>query len=209
MAGIGADIAEVINELGTEVTVLRDPTNFTEKIMYDMDGSTSRFFYREYMLNAEFTNSTKIISGDIIQFNGLSYMVAHSTPESFENETVELVSVLYKCNFPDTTFILSPVNVQDPVTFEITQNWSVKKTRPYGLIYRMAFYTELDKDTSDGRDLGARPEGFIPSNVGVSIGDRLQLSPTEFYMVQSIEKYEHPGLDVLKLVLDERPVYVP
>lgn len=209
MAGIGVDISEVINELGTQVSIIRDPVNLTEFIMYELDNSSSRAFYREYVLYASFVHDSVIVHGDVLFFDNAYYMVAHKTSESFENSIVEYMAVLYRSNFPPGALILSPTQTQDPVSFAITQDWAVKKATPFGLIYKSDFFTLLEEDISLGRDLGVRLECVVPSSYGVQERDRIQISPTEFYRIQDIEKFRFPGLCVLTLVDDERPAYVP
>lgn len=209
MAGIGADIAEVINELGVLVTIVNQVGQPTEKITYESDGSSSRSFYREYALNAEFVYTTLIQPGDVLFFNNLYYMVAHKTLESFENEPVEYTGVLYKNNIPRTALLLSQKQTQDPVSFAITQDWDVKETNLFGLLYRTNSYTLLEPEVAVGREVGFRIECVLPAAYNVLIKDRIQLSPTEYYRVQDTERFKFPGLHVLTLVEDERPAYVP
>lgn len=209
MAGIGADISEVISELGVTATILRTPTNLTEKLMYEVNEQATRPVVREHFINASFSYNTQVVSGDVIQFGGFTFLVANMTPDSFEGEVVEFVSLIFKCNIANTAKILSPVETQNPTTYEITQGWTVKKDSPYGMVYQGDFVTLLNPEVSTGKEVTFRLQGCVPSSYQVKMLDRLWLSTTEFYRVQDVDDYTYPGLSVLTLVEDDRGVYTP
>ncbi len=207
MAGIGEDIAEVIKEMGVLVTILRTPKDIKEYMSYEVDTSTSRAFYQEYVLNASFTFNSVVKSGDVVIFNAdRIYLVTTVIPDTFENSVVENNVTLYKNNFPDTAMLLSPSKVQDPDTFKITHSWVEKKVRPYGLIYKTDYNAPVFPEDSTGRDVRFSMEAVIPSEYLAAVGDRILLTDSEYYRIQDIEKYKFSGMDLLTLVSDERPL---
>jgi hypothetical protein len=121
VASVGADIAEVYVELGTLVTILRTPTNLTGYIIHDVNMQSSRPMAREHMLEPFLPFDTPIVTGDIIQFNGGSYIVSHKTADMFENATVEYASTIFKCNVPTTAVLF--LNYADVVNTKVCTLW--------------------------------------------------------------------------------------
>lgn len=206
---IGVDIASVINELGTTATILRTPTNLTEKILYEINEISTSPFTREYFLNASFIYNSVIVSGDVIQFSGITCLVSSKTPDNFEDSTVENLAVLYKCNLPSTAKILIPGQTQNATTYEITPTWTVRKSLAYGLLYQDTRGTLKNEDSPTGKDPVFQLVCLVPDSYGVVQDDRLLVTSTEYYRVQDIEKYQYPGIHVLSLVEDNRLVYTP
>jgi hypothetical protein len=206
MAGIGVDIAEVINELGITAIILRAPLNLSEKINYDVNEQANNKFVREHLLTTSFAYDTVIISGDLLQFNSETYLVANKTPDSFEGGIVEYVGIIYKCNLPALSKILIPLETKND-DFTITLGWQVRKSPVYGIIHYNLRSVLLDSDASTGKETVYRLESFVPASYGVQPLDRLYISETEYYRVENVEKYLLPGIHVLSLVEDERALY--
>ena len=209
MAGIGADIASVINELGMLATIVRAPTNLTEKIVYEVNEQATNAFVREFHLNTSFQYNTVIVPGDVLQFNGFSFLVANKTPDDFEGSVVEYAGVIFKCNLPSTAKIVTWEQTQNATTYEITAGWTIKKSIVYGLIYQDSRNTLLDEGSPVGRDTIFGLMCLVPESYNAAKLDRLIVSATEYYMVQDVEKYQFPGIHVLTLIEDTRAVYIP
>lgn len=208
MAGIGPDIKEVMQELGVLATILRTPTNITEKITYDVNGQASNVFMREFALAASFAYDTVINVGDLIQFNSETYIVVHKTPDDFEGEVVEYASGLLKCNIGNFSAVVYG-KTQDPDTFVITTGWTVRIANCKGLMYKGARSALLNADSTTGKETTFLLDCFVPAYYDIHKDDRIYISPTESYRVQDVEKYFYPGCHVLSLVEDERMVYTP
>lgn len=209
MAGIGDDIKAVIEELGTLVCIYRTPSNIYEKITYDIVESGSSEFSREFLINGSFSNVTNIVIGDVLNFNGTDYLVISKVPDMFEGEVVEYVSMLYKCNIPDSSALLSYVQSTNQTTFVVTQGWSVKNSSLRGLLYSDSRGKIKNTDVSSGKEITYVLQGFIPSHYNAIIGDRVYISSSEYYRIQDIDFHKIPGVSVLELVEDDRVVYTP
>lgn len=205
---IGPDIKEVLQELGTEVTVLRSPTNFKEKITYEVDSQSSNPFMREFALTASMAYDTAIVSGDLLQFSGLTYMAASMTPDQFENETVEFATVLFKCNRNGFKIVYWNKS-QDPVTYKITAGWSVRVASAYGLFYKDFSGNTIEPNTSAGKEPAFILKCLLPASYNVEAEDRIYLSSTEYYRVFDLVRYAYPGLNEVRLVEDNRGIYTP
>lgn len=203
MAGIGSDIADVMNELGVEATILR--TGSVEKITYDTHTSTVPFI-REHFLNASLPYNTAMVPGELFSIMGQVYFLGSKVPDFFEGEVVEYNCSMYKCNLPATASLVYETEVKDSETFKITKGWATRKSPIYGLIFKDARKAINDSEVSFGKQPTYRLECIVPDSYGVEIADRLIVSPTEYYRVEDIEKHEYPGMWILELVDDGRKV---
>jgi hypothetical protein len=208
MAGIGIDIADVMDELGVSATILRSPTNLTEKINTSIK-ETADPFTQEYEFDASFKYNTVIVPGDVIQMLGTSYIVMNKTGDLFEGEVVEYAAGLYKCNTSSTALLLSPTSSVNQTTFVVTSGWSIKKSPAYGFVYKGKRGVSANEETSPGKETTYTLYCLVPASYGAMKLDRFQLSPTEYYRVEDVETYQYAGVHVLSLVEDERVVYVP
>jgi len=209
MSGIGPDILEVINELGILATILRSPINLTERLTYDVNGQASNPFMREFSLAASLIYTSVIVSGDVVQFGGTSYLVGSKTPDVFEGEVVEYAAILLKCNVPALFSLVTYGPSTNQSTFVVTTGWTVRRANCYGLIYRGARSALLNEEVSLGKETTFTLDCFVPASYGAAPQDRLYISATEYYRVQDVEKYAYPGIHILKLVEDDRVVYTP
>ena len=98
---IGPDIEEVLDEVGTKYTILRDSGNITGEYTYTKTNSqATKPFIREFFLEGTMQYDTYVGSGDIIEFTttGKRYLVSHITPTLFENTVIRYEVVLYLAN---------------------------------------------------------------------------------------------------------------
>ena len=100
MAGIGADIKEVLEELGEPI------------IVYKLDGSIiygefcdpeayyehSTEFIRQNCYAGTFAYDTTVTYGDIVSFNDLFFLMLNVKPTTFEREKVDNLAFFVQCN---------------------------------------------------------------------------------------------------------------
>lgn len=208
MATIGDDIKnDVIQALGTAVTILRDGGNITgEKCLYEINRQVTKPFIREFFLETQFAYDTQAVSGDIVQFDDARiFIMVNKTPEQFENVAIEQQCVLYKCNVAGE--LLRPSGeAWDTQTYHKVQSWETIKSDTSALLTEALFGNELDDDAELGNIGLTRNELYIPHSVGTRIGDRFQpvSGESEYYMVEVIKTRKHPGVDVCELAEDTR-----
>ncbi len=96
--GIGSDIREVLEEVGTFVEI--EGTALTEYVDYDFNVQVGNPFLREHMRSATLPHDTVIQAGNIlyVPVNGERMLVVNFIPEMFENHIVTINSTFYKCN---------------------------------------------------------------------------------------------------------------
>jgi len=208
MAGLGADLREVYDELGAITHIVnRVPVVTTERILYDINSQATKPFIREHHLDATLPYDTLITTDDVIFIVSTNkyYLVMNKTPELFEDSVVEWNTVLYSCNLVPTACILREVETR--VGYNMTVGWEIVSPAPlYGLMSDRLFGSEIDQHTpSTGQSAIWRIDCYLPKFYGIKPLDRLYLTETEYYKVESVQEYNYPGVCVAMLVEDTRP----
>lgn len=207
MAGIGADISEVISEVGLSFTILRDSGNITgESCTYEMNTQATKPFIREHQLEANFIYTTQAVVGDVIQFtDGRNYLIMNLIPEIFEEEVVNYSATLYLCNLTTTACLLRPAEVRDTETYNLVAGWETVEAAPmYGILDDRAFGSMVDEFEEVGQIQLWKINLIVPKTYGIKPFDRLELSATQYYKVDTVESYWFPGCHRALLVEDTR-----
>jgi hypothetical protein len=203
---IGPDIEEVLDEVGTSFTILRDSGNVTgEKTYYKSNSQVTKPFIREFFLEAWFSYNTEAVGGDYVQFNttGDIYLVMNRTPQMFEDAIIKWDVVLYKCNV--VIDILRPVesdgwdaNYQKPTT------WQYIQEQRYALITTPLYGHDLATDEELGY-LGLEVhEMYAPLSFDIQTLDRIRLTSLEYYRVETIKPRRYEGVNVFEIGEDTR-----
>jgi hypothetical protein len=211
--GLGPDIAEVYEELGSDATIVsRTPPITGERVIYDINSQATKPFIREHHVDASFPYNTELLAGDIVYIlkSDRYYMAMNKTPEMFEDEIVEWSVVLYLCNLPSTAHLLRPIEIRDSTTLKMINSWEVVVDDPmYGLLSDRIFGSALDQETPKvGQFPVWRMDLYAPKSYGIKPLDRLVISETEYYKVEAVESYNYPGCVVALIVEDTRPATV-
>lgn len=207
-AGIGADITEVINEVGVTYTILRTPTNITgEKCVYDLNTQATKPFIREHQLDAEFVKDTSAVVGDVVRLlDDRHYLVMNLIPEIFEDEVVSYSATLYLCNLPNTACLLRPAEIRDDETYDVVSGWQtiIAAGSMYGLLDDRAMGTMIDEFAEVGQIQLWKINLIIPKSYDAKPLDRLYVTATEYYKIEAVESYWYPGCNRCLLVEDTR-----
>jgi hypothetical protein len=185
---IGPDIEEVLEEVGTKFTILRDSGNVTgEYLDFEPNSQVTKPFIREFFLEAMLSYATEVVSGDVIQFDTTSsrYLVMNFTPALFENVVINYDVVLYKTNVHLNIYrssIVQDANYRDRTV------WTLVKANVDALMVSPLYGSSLDED----RELGAlglqMQDIFVPLSVGLRTFDKLVVLETgEHWKVESIK----------------------
>jgi len=203
---IGPDIKEVLAEVGVGYTILRDSGNVTgEYLSYKPNAQVTKPFIREFFLEASLSYDTKIVSGDVIQFNTTedNYIIMNSTPALFENTVIKYEAVLYKTNVIVT--ILRPSVVRDTQTYLMRTIWTSIKADAKALFASPMFGIDLDTNEELGLIGIGNHELYIPHSYGAQVLDRIRISSTEFYRVEVVKSRRYKDVDVLDIGEDVAP----
>jgi hypothetical protein len=213
MAGLGIDIKEVYTELASEFTIInRSPVVTGERILFEVNAQATKPFIREHQLDCTIPYDSQIEAGDVVLMNktGRYYMVMNKTPETFEDETVEWDVVLYFCNLPVTTHIVRPVEQRNMQTYNMVSGWQVVADDPvYGLMTDRVTGSEIEQqNVAAGQFPIWAISLLLPKYYDVKPLDRIILSETEYYKIETIESYYYPGVYQIKIVEDTRKASV-
>jgi len=203
---IGPDIKEVLAEVGSAITIIRDGGNITgEYTMYASNAQVTKPFIREFFLEGVLSYDTAAVIGDVIEFNtsGDKFLLINKSPAILENETYKYDSVFYKTNI--VADILRPTSSTRPVqTYHSATVWEYVKRQVNILITTPLYGHELDIDEPIGQMSLEVHEMYIPTSVGIRVQDQVRVSHQEFYKVDSIKPRRYDGIDVVELSEDTR-----
>lgn len=204
---IGPDIDEVLDEVGTSFTILRDSGNLTgEKTYFKSNSQVTKPFIREFFLEAWFPYNTQAVGGDYVQFITTQdiYIVMNITPSMFEDAVIKYDVVLYKCNVQ--LDILRPYESDDwDANYQKLTSWQMIAGRKWGLVTTPLYGHDLATDEELGY-LGLEVhELYLPENLGVQTLDRIRLTSLEFFRVETIKPRRYEGVNVFEIGEDTRP----
>lgn len=206
---IGPDIKEVLAEVGTAYTIIRSAGNVTgEYLDYELNAQVTKPFIQEFFLDASLSYDTVLIAGDVLEFNviGNRYLLMNKTPETFENQVISYAAVLYKSNV--NIEVLRPSESDwHRHTFQKVTIWTSIGSID-ALLTTPLFGNSLDTDEEIGLIGLQNREMFVPSSLGIRELDRVWIDSSEYYRVESVKKRRYPGVDVLELGNDTRPLTV-
>jgi len=207
--GLGEDIKEVYTELGSLATIVnRTPEIENERVIYEINAQATKPFIRGHHLDATFPYDTQVETGDVIFIEEAAkyYMAMNKTAEMFENSKIEWNVVLYLCNLPVTACFLRPIEVRNPISYDIVSGWQVFAPPPvYGLLTDRIYGTNVEQGEIVGQVPLWRIDCYLPKWYGLKPLDRVFVSSTEYYKVESVENYNYPGVAVALMVEDTRP----
>lgn len=209
MAGLGIDIKEVYTELAAEFSIVnRSPVITGERILFEVNAQATKPFVREHQLDCTIPYDSYIEVGDVVCMNKTDryYMVMNKTPEMFEDEVVEWDVVLFYCNLPAATHIVRPVEIRDKTTYNMVSGWQVVTDAPvYGLLTDRVTGSEIEQqNVAAGQFQIWSISLLIPKFYDLKPLDRIVLSDTEYYKIETIESYYYPGVSQVKIVEDTR-----
>jgi len=207
MPGIGEDIKEVLEELGTTITITRpDGTTFIEKgDLVDYPTSSTEFI-RQFFSTLTLVYDTRVIAGDIFKAVNKYYLVINSTPSSFEDELVDFTVSVYRCNVHGRIKRLT--ETRDPVTKLTIPVWSEVGNAVRALQHESRLGNELVLEENLVGLSMFQHSLYLPSYMDIQIGDRwypMESSDTEYYRIYGIDKKRLESVFVCGLKEDTRP----
>ena len=195
---IGPDLAEVYEEVGTSIKILKPDgsTVLGEFLDFDINRQVTKPFIREFFIEASFSYITVVAGGDVVEFivDGRKFLIMNLTPEFFENQIINNNAVLYKCNEVATIKRLTKADWNVDYKREIT--WPNVAVDVPILLTERFFGTGLGavepKDFMEYDSLDNQM--YISGYYGVKPLDRVWLSDTEFFQVDFVERRKFEGV---------------
>ena len=207
---IGPDLAEVYEEVGTSIKILKPDGSMVlgEFLDFDINRQVTKPFIREFFMEASFSYITAVVGGDVIEFivDGRKFLIMNLTAEFFENKIINNNAVLYKCNEVVTIKRLTKGGWGAGYKREIT--WPNVAVDIPVLLTERFFGTGLgaveSKDFMEYDILDNQM--YISAYYRVKPLDRVWLSDTEFFQVDFVEKRKFEGVWSCVLSEDTRGI---
>jgi len=208
MAGIGEDIKDVLVELGTSILIYKypGPTTITEACDHEFYSTHSSEFLRQFFSGVSLVYDSQVVSGDVVDAMGMSFIVTSISPTYFENEIVDLTAVFYRCNCVGKIQRYLQKSSWDG-DYKKVRAWQDIYTGAKALQYENKFDQKqiIEADilalTIDGNIL------FLPSYITVKEGDRWfpdETDLTVFHRIASIDTKRLDNVSVCILKDDKR-----
>jgi hypothetical protein len=205
MPGLGDDIKEVFQEVGTHFYINRATVihESGEYLIYELNRQVTKPFVREHFLEAEVAFETSIQTGDIVVFDdGRKFLVMNRTAEQFENEAVLNNVVLYMSNV-SAKILRSSGEDWDENYLKIPR-WQVVADEVPALLTEALYGHSLEADEEIAQIGLEKHEGYFPKWVGIQALDRIEWASGEFYKIETVKTRRYTGIDVVQLAEDTR-----
>lgn len=207
--GIGPDIKEVLQEVGTPFTILRDGYLVTgEHLRYQPNRQVTKPFIREFFLECEVAYDTVSFVGDIIRIPTLnsSYIMMNKTGSEIEGEVFRYDAVLYKANVSGE--ILRPSDSGEIAAtyshdYHKKTDWVNIRSNAHALLTESMFGVDLDK-REYGQISLSKNDLYVPHRYGIRVNDRYVATSGEYYRVTSVSLRRYDGVDVVEVEQDTR-----
>lgn len=205
--GIGEDIAEVINELGTALHIIdRDPVvieyalPYTTKVL--TKPSTANTFQLMYG-----NMYTTVVEGDLIEIPAMGhelYRCMTKRYNTFEDQAYRVPLVLYRCN--EALSIYRSIEKRD-ANYDVVQQFApVEEAQGINCLMNDKLYSsEFDNDTQSFTSIDVKGRiAYIPTKFDIRIKDRLIDRKGRLYEVTIIEDHTFENMYVVYTESDTR-----
>lgn len=205
MAGIGDDILETLEELGSPITIIKvDGTEFTEFAMFESFYKDSVDSNRQFGYTGTHPYNSDMAAGDLILYMDKYLLVLNSKPTIFEQEVVEIKTYLVECNC-DGRFTRF-TELRDPDTLKLTKTWV--NLFPEASIHALQFEKEPFVENFEGvSQLSFSSQKLYTQAMDVKVGDRWCPNDddlTEHYKVMQVFSRKFSGCNYYILEYDTR-----
>lgn len=205
---IGEDIKDVLEELGTSISIYKypGPTIIQEVTDHEFYTTHSSEFLRQFFSGVTLCYDTQMESGDLAEVGGQFFLCTTIAPNNFENAPVDYTAVFYRCNVLGKLARYEQ-NAGFDAQYQKIRGWVDVYTDVHALEYENNFdqkhiiEEEIVAITQKGHML------FLPSFVTVKEGDRWypDLSDlTTYFRVSSIDTLRLDNVTIATLNDDLR-----
>jgi hypothetical protein len=205
---VGPDIKEVLSEIGSPFTIIRESTISGEYLRHKPNKQAIKPFVLEYFLETEIAYDSAVLPGDIINITSLNadFLVIHKQGSDLEGEIYKYDCILYKSNVsgelqrPTVTEMSGETYSQ---TYQEVTTWNTIKSSAYGLLTESLFGNELNEQDFAQLSL-VRDELYLPSSYGIQVNDRYSPKSGEYLKVTSVKRRTYSRVDVVTVEEDTR-----
>jgi len=210
---IGEDLLEVLEELGSKISIYKYSTGQTFEEFVDTSFEVNHVYpwTSHYMMKCDFGYNTKADAGDLITFiddmqHPTKYLIVALAKERFEQSVIAKEGVIYMCD--SIAHIQRRTEIRNASTnYEPIVSWPTVYSGEYCFITGL-----LDNNKEFERKFGEfsvdRNQLFISTFIDIREGDRCTVNSDnysgEVYQVISVEKDYLPGISICNINEDNR-----
>lgn len=203
--GIGDDIKDVLQELGTPISILKLDGSIIsgEYIDYEHYYEKVTEFRRQFCYSGDFQFDSAVKQGDVISFDDKSFLMMNVKRDLFEGEAVITSNYFIECNVTDGVFKRN-METRDPVTRRLSSGWTNLHENCNAVMVE--------------KEVRIHPEQVMNFSLhhftlytmaypDIVVGDRWfpdAANTSEYYKVMSISKFKFAGLLTIDLQEDAR-----
>lgn len=201
---IAEDVAEVMDELGTVLTIHNSDGTITEEhVDFESFPDHSTLFTRMFIYSGTMASTSAIVMGDIVSFGTLFFIVTNKIGSNFENDLIENTVIFYRCNVIGS-FKRYNDNPGYDADYERKPDWDVIKSDVRACLVEKKLTTELE-DHLDVSAVSNETNVLYVSAVNeIKVGDRWELTAEERFRIDSISRYEIDNVFVCQISRDNR-----
>jgi len=206
MSELGEDLNEVHEEVGTSFTILRDAGEISgEYCIMKKNAQVTKPFTREFFMEGKFNWDSGLVAGDVVRASdGRHFILMNETPAMYQDEAIEQLGVLYKCNVSGELQRISGEAGYDD-EYNSTASFVTIKESCYGLLTESLYGHDVETDEEIALLGLENHEFYTPHSMGVQRFDRLiPVSGEDSLMVESVKTRKYDSVDVVTLSLDRR-----
>lgn len=204
MTGIGPDIAEVLNELGTLINIIKHDGSATvqEYMDYEIKIEANSPFLTQFIIDVTLTHNTTVVPGDIIQIvdDSSYYILVVLNKTRFEDSVVTCEGVIYKCNMVGS---FSRLTTERDSTYELETTWTDYQTNePVLLTGSIDNYDIIDRPYAQFAI--SQDNLHVSGDVAVQVGDRFTNAAGDAYEIKAVSLYRLNNVTMCRVVSDTR-----
>jgi hypothetical protein len=209
MAGIGDDIKDVLQELGTPFKIHKvDGTVIVgEYLDYGHFYDSSTEFIRQFVYSGDFQYDSKVDYGDIISFDGKFFLVTNVRATLFENSTVDHSNFFVWCN--KIGWFGKETKVRDPQTMENTILWqAVHSDVPAVMVEKDRSFDRQETVGQTVMDMALDKftlycQGFPDVHAGMRWYPSMS-DPGDHYKIVAVSRHRFPNCLTIRLEEESR-----
>jgi len=209
MSEIGADIKEVLQELGTTTLIYRtNGSTFSELGDIEAYPEHSSEFTRQFFSLLTLAHDTNARNGDIIESSGTFYVATNVIPSYFEDGVVDNSISLFKCNVNGV--LKRPSVTTDPTDYVQRTVFTIKAPNPSS-IRALEYENKFNAGPVFAEEtqffLRERHILVLPGGIDAAVGDRwypVYTDTTKYFRIETVDVYRFPGCMICGLTEDTR-----
>lgn len=202
---IADDIEEVLQEVGTALTIHHPDNTVTTGLYVDPEGypDSSTLFIRMFLRSGSVAASAPIDNGQLVEFGDCFYLVTNLVPTMFESASVEQIAIFYLCNVQADLFHHLDAPSYDSNYAKLPE-WTSLGTAVRGCFIEKSLLPlpEIKNDTYLTGSITNIL--YLSADYDMKRGDRIVLANGDRFMIETVSPHELKGILVCGVGEDNR-----